>query len=254
MIELHNTECLAFMKTLPDNSVDAVITDPPYYSTSLHFDKEPKLDFLYFLNECKRVLKPAGVLVSFADFNLLAELRSYSVFKSTYELIWQKNRAANFMTASKMPMRVHEYIGIFKDKTGSYNPQRIPRSESSLKRHPAGRERIRPTGGNCAVFNTNRLQSEIIDKSGLKNPISILPFKVPQGSYGTAKHPTQKPLDLLEWLVKSYTNENDLIFDPFAGSGTTLVAAKKLNRRAMGCELHRPYFDIAQVRIQNTLL
>lgn len=247
---LHNDCCLEVMKGMEDCSIDAIITDPPYYSTNLHFDKAEKIDYQAFLVECKRLLKPNGVLVSFADFNLLAELRSYKVFKSAYELIWQKNRAANFALANKMPMRVHEYIGIFKDKQGTYNKQRILRSELSLKRDPIGSNRwIKACGTNAIIGTERKGHLHNYKEDGLKNPVSVLPFKVPQGNYGAAKHPTQKPLDLLEWLVKTYSNEGDLILDPFAGSGTTGAACIKLKRDFIGIELNPDYFAIAQERI-----
>jgi len=115
MIELHNADCLEIMKGLPDNSVDLIATDPPYFSTNLHFDKAPRLDFKALLLEFKRLLKPHGIFITFADFNLLAELRSYKLFKSAYEIIWHKVAPGGFLDAKVRPLRSHEFIGVFVD-------------------------------------------------------------------------------------------------------------------------------------------
>ena len=126
MINLMMGDCLNLMSEIADGSVDLVLTDPPYYSTSLQFDQGEKLNFEVVLNELKRILKPAGILVSFADFNLLAELRSYNAFKTSYELIWQKTMAVGFLDANIRPLRSHEYIGVFTNalKKSTYNPQK----------------------------------------------------------------------------------------------------------------------------------
>lgn len=249
MIQLFNRDCRELLRELSDNSIDAIVTDPPYYSTNLHFDKTSRIDFKNFLNECKRILKPAGILVTFADFNLLAEWRSYKIFKSTYELIWQKNRAANFALANKMPMRVHEFIGVFKNQAGVYNPQKIPRSESSLKRDPIGTSRLIKGSGTSEITGITRNHTALSD-DGFKNPISVLPFKIPRCKYGKSKHPTQKPIDLLEWILKTYTNDGYIVLDPFMGSGSTGVAAKNLGRKFIGCELDSEYFKIAKTNLE----
>ena len=243
------------MKTLPDNSIDACITDPPYYSTNLHFDKEPRIDFEYLLHEIKRILKPAGVLVSFADFNLLAELRGYKVFKSTYELIWQKNMATGMLNCNDRPLKNHEFIGVFTSsfKKSTYNPIKFNFQSSRFKVGESNKASGLPA---TSLYGNYADKSEYIE-NGTRHPLSIVYAQNWNGGIardvakGNKRHPTQKPLDLLEWLVKSYTNENDIILDPFAGSGTTLVAAKNLSRRAIGCELHEPYYEIAKARIEN---
>ena len=144
-VELHNKDCLEVLRGMADNSVDAVITDPPYYSTNLAFDKAERIDFGFWMNECKRVLKPNGVLVAHCDLSLLIELRSHSVFKSCYELIWSKNRGPNFMDVKFRPFRTHEFILILTNqfKKSTYNPQRTEVSESSLARHRDGKVVVR---------------------------------------------------------------------------------------------------------------
>ena len=103
MIDLIHGNCFEEMKSIKDGSVDLILTDPPYFSTNLHFDQLPRFDFKELLLEFKRLLKPTGILVSFADFNLLSELRGYKLFKSQYEIIWQKNMAVGFLDANVRP-------------------------------------------------------------------------------------------------------------------------------------------------------
>jgi site-specific DNA-methyltransferase (adenine-specific) len=112
-LQLIHGDSLDVMRSMADNSIDMILTDPPYYSTALKFDQAPRIDFKAWLQECRRILKPAGVLVSFADFNLMAELREHKVFKTQYELVWHKSIATGFLDANIRPLRAHEFIVIF---------------------------------------------------------------------------------------------------------------------------------------------
>jgi len=215
---------------MPDGSIDLIVTDPPYYSTDLAFDKATKIDYKQWLIECVRILKPDGVLVSFADFNLLAELKSYKVFKSSYELIWEKTIPVGYLDANNRPLKNHEFIGVFTNqfKKSTYNPQKIegkPYKQLSGKNSPI-------YGGHKKIYTIN---------TGDRHPKSVLKYSRPNKSL----HPTAKPVNLLEFLIKSYSNENDTIFDPFMGSGSTGVACKNTGRDFIGIELDNNYFDIA---------
>jgi site-specific DNA-methyltransferase (adenine-specific) len=175
--------------------------------------------------------------VSFADFNLLADLRSKKVFKSTYELIWHKTMAVGFLQANQRPLTVHEYIGVFAENRNSttYNPQKtkgvsyVSKSERK-KTHYNSPEKRKPT-----INNGDRHPTTII-----KKPIDA-----------DKLHPTQKPVDLLQWLIKTYSNEGDTVLDCFMGSGSTGVAAFNNKRRFIGCELDANYFEIAKNRLEN---
>jgi site-specific DNA-methyltransferase (adenine-specific) len=239
MIEIHNTDCREFMKTISDNSIDLVLTDPPYYSTNLAFDKVPRIDFEAWLTECKRVLKPNGILVSFADFNLLADLRSKKVFKSTYELIWHKTMAMGFLDANRRPLMAHEYIGVFTENRNSttYNPQKTT-GKNYKKTQKANRTK------HCSSHGSYIAEC---------NDSSRLPHSIIKSSNGNNKtvHPTQKPVDLLQWLIKTYSNEGDTVLDCFMGSGSTGVAAFNNKRKFIGCELDVNYFEIAKKRLEN---
>lgn len=254
VVTLLQKDCFAVLADLADGSVDLILSDPPYYSTNLHFDKQPRIDFQLWLKECKRVLKPNGVLLSFCDLNLLIELRSHKVFKSCYELVWSKNRGPNFMDVNFRPFRTHEYILVFTNqfKKSTYNPQRVAVSESSLTRHKLGKIVIKRNKTSPVALYSGVKKPAIRQyvNDGKRHPFSVLSYAVPQGKNNTA-HPTQKPLDLCEWLIKTYSNEGDLVVDTFAGSGTTLVACVNLNRNGIGCELHEAYVEIAKNQIEN---
>lgn len=226
------------MANIDSGSIDCIITDPPYYSTSLTFDKADRIDFKEWLIECSRILKPDGVLISFADFNLLSELRSLSPFKNTYELIWKKTMPVGFLEANFRPLRSHEFIGVFtnKLKKSTYNPQKTKGIEYKKKR----------TGEEADHYNNARRTGTV--NNGDRHPVSVLEFS--NGNIGSM-HPTQKPVDLIAWLLRTYTNEGNIIFDPFMGSGTTGVAAAILNRNFIGCEIDSTYFAIAKARIED---
>ena len=238
MIDLHNQDCLEFMAGLPDNSIDMCLTDPPYYSTDLPFDKVPRIDFAAWLKECQRVLKPHGVLVTFADFNLLADLRSKSPFKSTYELIWQKTKAVGFLSANQRPLRAHEFIGVFVSgiNKSTYNPQKTE-GEPYKKKNSASRAPIYIT--HKAVLTENA--------SGERHPLSVQKFS--NKNYKSL-HSTQKPLEACEWLIKTYSNEGETVFDGFSGSGSTAVACRNTGRNFIGCELDLAYFNLARKRLE----
>lgn len=246
MIELHNANCFEIMAKIPDGSIDLIITDPPYFSTNLHFDKGERLDFKAWLLECQRVLKPAGVLVSFADFNLLAELRGYGAFKSTYELIWHKTMAVGFLDANNRPLRAHEFIGVFTDKfkEAVYNPQKVKSASKNKGK----------TINTTSNIYSQCSGSEWVDDN-TRHPTTILNGFYDSERFNTGlsgnMHPTQKPLDLVSWLMRTYSNEGDLVLDCFMGSGTVGHAAALLNRGFIGCELDATYYSIAKARIED---
>ncbi len=237
-VQLFNGDCLEVMRGIPDNSIDAIITDPPYYSTNLHFDKAARIDYKSWLFDCKRVLKPNGVLVSFCDLNLLIELRGHNVFKSTYELIWQKTMAVGFLYANRRPLKAHEYMLIMVDglNSSTYNAQKT-----------AGKSYVKKGGSKTSVYDIDDKGNTYINGTGDRHPHSIIKFS---NSNINSLHPTQKPLTACEWLIKTYTNECETILDPFAGSGSVGHGCVNLNRHFIGCELDKGYFDIASKRIE----
>jgi len=253
-MNLFNDDCLKVMRTLPDNSVDAIVTDPPYYSTNLDFDKKQPIDFLLWLMECKRILKPSGVLVAFADFNLLAMLRGHRIFNSSYEMIWQKNNPVGFLDAHIRPLRNHEFIGVFTDqlKKSTYNPQKFSFQNARFK---LGEPNNFDTAVSGRHYGGQHNKPDWIE-TGKRFPLSVVYCQNWGGTEilsrrnGNFRHPTQKPIDLVEYLVKTYSNEGELILDPFMGNGTTGIACKNLERDFIGVELDAEYFEMAQQRIE----
>lgn len=248
-VKLFNDDCLRVMRDIESGSIDAIITDPPYYSTDLHFDKAPRIDYGAWLMECKRVLKPSGVLVSFCDLNLLIELRGHNVFKSTYELIWQKTMAIGFLDANRRPLRAHEYMLIMVDglNSATYNPQKTAGKPD--KRQPR-------KAGASNVYDNDK-GNTYINKTGDRHPLSVITFQHEKSRFNTTisqkdiRHPTQKPLTACEWLIKTYSNEGETILDPFAGSGSVGHGCVNFNRSFIGIELNKGYFDIASKRIED---
>ena len=237
MIELIHGDCIMEMVNIPDGSIDLIVTDPPYYSTSLAFDKAPKIDFKQWLIDCKRVLKDTGVLVSFCDLNLLIELRCHKVFKTAYEIVWEKTRPMGFLDANKKPLVVHEFIIVMTNsfKKSVYNPQKI-----------AGKPYIKSNTENRSHHTGNMLPSKNIN-NGDRYPRTVQKF-----SNGNNKslHPTQKPVDLCRWLVNSYSHAGDVVLDCFMGAGSVKVAAQSTGRKFIGIELDAGYFEIAKNRIE----
>ena len=244
-IDLRLGNCLEIMKSIPDCSIDAIITDPPYGTTACKWDSV--IPFEPMWAELKRIIKPNGAIILFGSqpFTSALIMSNPKMFK--YEWIWYKNEGSGFAIAKYQPMRYHENIIIFCNGKTIYNPIKTLRnSETSIK---ACAKPIRSGAGKSN--HIENLQSGNYKKYDqfYKNPESILKFNsVPNGG-GKKLHPTQKPVALLEYLIKTYTNENETVLDFTMGSGTTGVACKNLNRKFIGIELDEGYFNIAKERI-----
>ena len=250
MIELdkiYNEDCLEGMKRIPDGSVDAVICDLPYEvlndgNPDAQWDKMIPLDELW--EQFKRVTKPNAAIVLFAQGMFTADLMQSNRKMWRYNLVWDKVRTTGFLNCKRMPLRQHEDICVFYDKLPTYNPQ----MEACL---PHQRNHSR---GPRKDDNTNRCYGQFKDAepfmSDEKYPKSIVCYAniVQQND-----HPTQKPVDLLRYLILTYSNEGDTILDATIGSGTTAVAALMEKRHFIGFETNKEYFDIAQGRIDEVL-
>ena len=228
------------MRTLPDASVDAIITDPPYGTTALHFDQTP-IDWPAWWAEIHRVTKETGVIVCFAADLFTVDLIQSNRKNYRYRLVWEKTMATGHLSANKRPMKAHEDIVVFARQFGgsTYNPQKT-----------AGHPLYNAGGGRYAHYDHER-PNERRHGDGTRHPRSILKFAQEPNALGKL-HPTQKPLDLMRWLVATYSNPGDLVLDPFAGSGTTGVACAELGRRFLGAELDPAYHALAQRRIADS--
>lgn len=246
-ITLWQGDCLELMKDIPDYSVDLILCDLPYGTTACSWDSILPLEQLW--SEYERVIKPKGAIVLFASEPFATMLRYSRLNLYRYDWIWDKTHCSNFQVMNFQPGRQHELICVFSKAKACYTS-----NDNSMVYYPQKALRDRPTrnGGGlntCKMLHNNNMQK--IDKVYMdRHPTSILSFSVvtPQ----TRIHPTQKPLDLIEYLIKTYTNDGDLVLDNCMGSGTTGVACKKLNRNFIGIELDPKYFEMAKERIEKS--
>jgi len=232
--ELILGDCLEKMKDVADGSVDMILTDPPYGTTKCAWDSIIPIEPMW--EQLKRIIKPNGAIVMTASQPFTTKLISsnYEMFK--YCWVWEKERPSNPMLAKKQPLKYHEDICVFYNKQPVYNPIKV----SGSKNH------------GCKVgrhFNniTGKISNYKSNTSDMKYPRSVQKVNTERGY---TVHPTQKPVALMEYLIKTYTNEGDTVLDFACGSGTTGVAAKNLNRDFIGVELDETYFNIAKKRIE----
>lgn len=217
--------------------VGLLLTDPPYGTTQLEWD-DP-IDWPSFWVEAHRVCRLSAPMVLFSAGHFTNHLINSNRKFYRYELIWEKTMAVGFLDANRRPLRAHENINVFirKYKGSVYHPQMIVG-----RMHKRGQ-----AGSNARHYNTARKTPGTVTSKFY--PRSVLHFNNARGS--RSLHPTQKPLDLIEWLIRTYSNRMGLVFDPFLGSGTTLVAAQKLRRRAIGVEREEKYCEIAARRLMS---
>ena len=241
MIELYKGDCLEVMKTIESGSIDAIITDPPYGTTACKWDSV--IDFELMWEQLNRIIKPNGAIVLFGSEPFSSALRMSNIKNYRYDWIWNKKKAANFAQSKFQPLKVHEIISVFYNKKSCYYPIKTinPKKRSENPKKTKINKERRLSGLNL-VDNS---YSDSYEKDKLL-PISICDFSRVNGRY---IHPTQKPVALMEYLIKTYTNENETVLDFTMGSGSTGVAAKNLNRNFIGIEQDDKYFEIAKQRI-----
>lgn len=229
--------CLDIMPKIKDNSVDMILCDLPYGRTRNSWDSIIPFEELW--SNYKRIIKSNGVIALFADGMFMADLMMSNRKMWKYNIVWNKVLVSGFLNANKQPLRSHEEIVIFYNKQPTYNPQKIKGKPNHSK------------GSSQKNTNNNYGKFEIVDNKeelgDMKHPRSIWTFQKPHPS--KMVHPTEKPLDCIECLIKTYTNEGDLVLDNTMGSGTTCLGAKLLNRDFIGIELEEKFFDIAVSRI-----
>ena len=246
MIKLRCGDCLELMKEIPDKSIDCIICDLPYGTTACRWDSVLPLDDLW--DEYKRVIKDKGAIVLFASEPFATVLRNSCLDLYRYDWIWEKNHPSNFQLMNFQPAKIHELICVFSKGKSCYTS-----NHNSMMYYPQKVKRENPVfngGGlnSCKLLHNNNMKKQFNVYTD-KHPISILHFDTVAPS--KRLHPTQKPLELLEYMVKTYSNEGDLVLDNCMGSGTTGVACKKLNRNFIGIEKDEEYFKKAKERIES---
>ena len=236
MINLMLGDCLERMKEISDGSVDMVLTDPPYGTTACKWDSIIPLEPMW--EQLKRIIKPNGAIVMTAanPFTSVLICSNLKMFKQS--LVWEKTMASNFAQAKRQHFKKHEDIVVFYSKQCTYNPQMEAGKAYKDKRESGSR--------NASVGSEGNVKRLPIENKGTRYPSSVQKFS--NGNNGNV-HPTQKPVALMEYLIKTYTNESETVLDFTMGSGSTGVAAKNLNRKFIGIEMDENYFNIAKKRI-----
>lgn len=236
---LHLGDCLELMKRIPDRSVDMVLCDLPYGTTACKWDQVIPFELLW--TEYWRVTKPNAAVVLTASQPFTSALIMSQIENFKYEWIWQKDKPSNFALANRQPMKYHENICVFSRAQTIYN-------KIMQKREGGGESRVK-----YAVDNSNRKSDHISLNENpkffgdMKNPSSVQYFNTGRRQDGF--HPTQKPVSLFEYLIKTYTNEGMTVLDNCIGSGTTAIAAINTNRQWIGIERDPEYVEKAKARI-----
>ena len=232
-------DCLERMKEIPDASIDAIICDPPYGVVSCGWDSV--IPFEPMWEQLKRIIKPNGAIVLFGSEPFSSALRMSNIKQYKYDWVWVKNVSTNFLHAKRQPLRNTENIHVFYKKCGKYYPikstghtptQSAKGCSNGVLYH--GKNTRNYSGGETTRYPKTTIEFDVVD---LKNRL----------------HPTQKPVALLEYLIKTYTQEGETVLDFTMGSGSTIVAALNTNRKAIGIELNEGYFNITKERIEKVL-
>ena len=230
--------CLDRMKEIPDGSVDLVLTDTPYQKTQNSWDSIIPLEPMW--EQIKRVIKPNGAIVLFGQntFTFKLGLSNEKMFR--YTLTWEKTKAGGFLNAKRMPLQAHEDILVFYKKLPTYNPQ-------FEEGKPYTKKAV--TNGDGRNYGNFDRVGQVSVNDGKRYPRSVVKFS--NDNHGSI-HPTQKPVALLEYLIRTYTNEGEAVLDFSQGSGSTGVAAVNTGRKYIGVEMDNHYFNISKDRILNT--
>ena len=250
MIKLLQGDCLELMQNIPDKSIDMILCDLPYGITRNTWDLVLDLDLLW--KEYKRIIKDNGAIILFGQDKFTMKVMLSNEKWHRYNLIWDKCSTTGFLNANRMPLRQHEDIMVFYKKLPIYNPQKWEGTAPSHKRCKKDFKLndIQKINGNYGDYYIGNYNQETTE-SNLKYPTSIISIKrVPVSK---CVHPTQKPVTLLEYLIKTYTKENDLVLDNCMGSGSCGIACLNTNRNFIGMELNENYFNIAKNRIEQRL-
>lgn len=239
MIDLYQGDCLEVMKQIPDKSVDMILCDLPYGATVCKWDTIIPFDKLW--EQYNRIIKDNGAIVLFGNEPFSSRLRMSNIKNYKYDWVWDKGTHSNPLLANKQPLRVYENICVFYKKQPKYHPQMV--QGTPYKKDYGYEKHYTDSFGKTVLIDRD-------NSTGLRYPKNIISIGQNKNNRDV-RHPTQKPVALCEYLIKTYTDENDIVLDSCMGSGTTGVACKHLNRNFVGIELDPNYFEIAKNRIEN---
>lgn len=232
--QIQQGDCLELMKTIPDGSVDAIITDLPYGVTRAPFDK--RIPFVPMWQNFHRVLKRNGAAILFCQQPFTSELIMSNRKNFKYVMTWHKRQRSGFLNAKRQPLRSCEDIAVFYQSQCTYNPQ--------MRK---GKPQLKSTGGASINYNKFTYKPHVSEDY---YPTTLLEFPLPRFKDG---HPQQKPVPLLEYLIKTYTNEGETVLDATMGSGTTGVVCVNTGRNFIGFELEEKFFEISKRRIDEAI-
>lgn len=234
--KLYNNDCLEVMPRLRDNSIDMVMVDPPYGTTACKWDSIIPLEPMW--KALKKIVKPNGAILIMGSQPFSSVLACSNLKQFRYEWIWDKGRPSGCATAKKIPMKVHEIVSVFYEKAPTYIPDMVLKERPQRGKNVTKPGRSQPAlGGEYKTYTHSY-------------PISIIYER--KGGPTTYVHPTQKPVALMEYLIKTYTKEGDTVLDFAMGSGTTGVACANVGKRFIGIEndTEHGYFEIAEQRVK----
>jgi len=241
--KIYNMDCIEGMKLINDNSIDMILCDLPYGETGNKWDFIINPKNLW--EQYKRIIKDDGAIVLTGTFKFGVQLYLQAPELYKYDWVWEKDNGTNCVQVNHQPMRIHENIYIFGKNPVTYTPRNIYMKYNSQKtegkpyKQISGNQSDNWKGGKVSGFETN-------NEDGLRHPKTIQRFNRDKSKL----HPTQKPVELFKYLIKTYTNEGDLVLDNCIGSGTTAVACKELQRNFIGFEISKEYCDIAEQRLE----
>lgn len=238
-IKLYNGDCLELMKDIPDGSIDMILCDLPYGTTQCKWDNIIPFEPLW--EQYNRIIKNNGAIVLFGTEPFSSTLRLSNLKNYKYDWIWDKVKGTGFLNAKRQPMRNHELLSVFYKKQCLYNPQKT--FGHKLKKSYRSKELQTDVYG--------EMKNDYTYESTERYPRSIQVFHT--DTQNSSLHPTQKPVALCEYMIKTYTNENEIVLDNCLGSGSTGIASINTNRKFIGMELDNTYFNIAKERIINNM-
>lgn len=241
MLQLHNGDCLEVMKSIPDQSVDLILCDLPYGTTACAWDSVIPFDALW--EQYRRVAKRNAAIVLTASQPFTSALGASNLPGLKYSWYWRKSRATGHMNAKKMPMKNVEDILVFYDRPPTYNPQGLVQCDRAVKNSAS--DMARGVSIDATSVVTGGITRAEYKQTATGYPRQVLDF----ASEGNTVHPTQKPVALMEYLVRTYTNPGDVVLDNCMGSGTTGVACVNTDRGFIGIERDPDYFKVAEQRI-----
>ena len=252
MIYLRKGDCLELMKDIPDKSIDAIIADLPYGTTKCKWDSVIPFDLMW--NQLNRIIKPNGAIVLFGSEPFSSALRMSNIKNYKYDWKYRKQQGTGFLNAKRQPLRDTEDIIVFYKKQCLYNPQM---RYTGITRK--GIVKAKEKNLDDYVYRKGIIGKTVYKDNGYKYPLTTLENLYDKNRFDSSKekrkdrHPTQKPVALLEYLIMTYTNEGETVLDNTMGSGSTGVACVNTNRNFIGMELDDKYFEIAKARINEAL-